>query len=143
MRMFQVMEFHYNLLHKISYKLMSMVAICGGADPNYFSECLGKCELSTLRTIMYPKRDSKDIPLKAHLPYGKIISTPEHADSGYMTLLQTFDYQGLELLLDNIWYQVPNMEDCLVVNIGETMTKMSNGRFKSTIHRVMDIGENR
>ena len=46
-------------------------------------------------------------------------------------------------MLDNKWYQVPPIEDCLVVNVGEYMSRMSNNRFKATIHRVMDIGRNR
>ena len=75
--------------------------------------------------------------------YFSVISTPAHADSGGVTLLQTFGYPGLELMLDNKWYQVPPIEDCLVVNVGEYMSRMSNNRFKATIHRVMDIGRNR
>ena len=46
-------------------------------------------------------------------------------------------------MLDNKWYQVPPIEDCLVVNVGEYMSRMSNNRFKCTIHRVMDIGKDR
>ena len=72
-----------------------------------------------------------------------VISTPAHADSGGITLLQTFGYSGLELMLDDKWYQVPVIEDCLVVNVGEYMSRMSNNRFKATIHRVMDIGQDR
>ena len=71
------------------------------------------------------------------------VSTPAHADTGLITLLQTFDFPGLELELNGIWYQVPNIPDCLVVNIGEVLTIMSNGRFKSTIHRVIDIDKDR
>lgn len=64
-------------------------------------------------------------------------------DSGFLTLLQTFDYRGLEIQLDGRWFAVPPKKGSLVVNLGEQMTEMSNGRFKSTIHRVIDIGEDR
>ena len=57
--------------------------------------------------------------------------------------MQTFGYSGLELMLDDKWYQVPVIDDCLVVNVGEYMSRMSNNRFKATIHRVMDIGQDR
>ena len=60
-----------------------------------------------------------------------------------MTLLQTFDYPGLEILVEGKWYSVPPVKDALVVNLGEQMTKMSNGRFKATVHRVIDIGKDR
>ena len=72
-----------------------------------------------------------------------VILCPAHADSGGITLLQTFGYSGLELMLNDRWYRVPVIEDCLVVNVGEYMSRMSNNRFKATIHRVMDIGQDR
>ena len=137
------MHFHYNLLSEVSTKLLMMIAVAGGAEDDYFDKILPFPHKSTLRSIMYPIRDTKDVPKKAFLPDGKIISTPPHADSGIVTLLQTFDNPGLELKLGDNWYQVPVVEDCLVVNVGEVLTKMSGGRFRSTIHRVMDIGRDR
>ena len=92
-------------------------------------------------TIHIP--DVLSFPCAFYCIYFSVISTPAHADSGGVTLLQTFGYPGLELMLDNKWYQVPPIEDCLVVNVGEYMSRMSNNRFKATIHRVMDIGRNR
>ncbi len=72
-----------------------------------------------------------------------VISTPAHQDSGFLTLLQTFGYPGLEIEVDGTWYQVPSRTGTLVVNLGEQVTAMSNGRFKATIHRVIDVGEDR
>ncbi len=73
-----------------------------------------------------------------------VISTPAHQDSGFLTLLNTFGYPGLEIEVDSVWYRVPPVEpDTLVVNLGEQVTAMSNRRFKATIHRVLDIGEDR
>ena len=71
------------------------------------------------------------------------MSTPPHQDSGFLTLLQTFDFEGLEIQLEGEWYKVPVRKNTLVVNLGENFTEMSNGRFKATIHRVMDIGKER
>ena len=71
------------------------------------------------------------------------ISTPAHQDSGFLTLLQTFEYAGLELELDGSWYSVPCPKGMLVVNVGEQLSAMSNNRFKATIHRVLDIGQDR
>ena len=81
--------------------------------------------------------------LSFFLIHPPVISTPEHQDSGFLTLLQTFDYPGLEILVDSVWYSVPPAKDSLVVNLGEQMTNMSNGRFKATIHRVIDTGADR
>ena len=34
------------------------------------------------------------------------MSTPAHQDSGFLTLLQTFGYPGLEILLGDEWLSV-------------------------------------
>ena len=39
--------------------------------------------------------------------------------------------------------KVPLTRDCLIVNVGEYLSRISNKRFKATIHRVMDIGQDR
>ena len=72
-----------------------------------------------------------------------VISTGAHQDSGFLTLLQTFHFKGLELLLNDEWFAVPPLENAIVVNLGEQMTEMSNGRFKATVHRVIDIQQDR
>ncbi len=64
-------------------------------------------------------------------------------DSGFLTLLQTFGFVGLELELDGVWYAVPPKKGTLVINVGEQLAAMSNNRFKATIHRVLDIGKDR
>lgn len=40
------------------------------------------------------------------------------------------------LTKDGQWVKVPPREDTFVVNIGDFMTRLSNDRFKSTVHRV-------
>ena len=35
-----------------------------------------------------------------------VISTPSHQDSGFLTLLQTFGFPGLEIQLDGEWFSV-------------------------------------
>ena len=92
---------------------------------------------------MYPNREVKDIPKGAFLSDGRTMSTPPHKDSGFLTLLQTFGFPGLELELDGVWYSVPCPKGMLVVNVGEQLSAMSNNRFKATIHRVLDIGQDR
>ena len=67
-------------------------------------------------------------------------------DSGFLTLIQTFGYPGLEIKVRDTWYSYtgpPTEQNTLVVNLGEHMTSMSNGRFKSALHRVIDIGQDR
>ncbi|KAD2394289.1 hypothetical protein E3N88_41266 [Mikania micrantha] len=45
--------------------------------------------------------------------------------------------EGLQVLNDGSWYMVPVIHDALFVNLGDQMQIMSNGIFKSPVHRVV------
>lgn len=123
--------------------LMEMIAEAGGERRDFFHSMFHDgVPLSTHRIIRYPMRVD-NIPPAARLPDGRIISTGAHADSGFLTLLETFGQPGLELLLDGAWRPVPPSPNLIIVNIGEQLARMSRGRFKATIHRVLDIGMDR
>lgn len=136
----------YSLRHVLAAAadtIMQMIAESGGEDKDYFYPMFhGGTPLSTYRIIRYPKRVDA-IPAQARLADGRIIATGAHADSAYLTLLETFGQAGLELQLDGVWRPVPPSPNLLIVNIGEQLARMSRGRFKATIHRVIDIGKDR
>nr|KAG5698625.1 hypothetical protein BaRGS_003139 [Batillaria attramentaria] len=57
-----------------------------------------------------------------------------------VTLLDTFQYPGLQIWReDGQWMEVPVRPNSLVMNIGQTLSAISGGRFKATRHRVRDI----
>ncbi|KAJ7957721.1 2-oxoglutarate (2OG) and Fe(II)-dependent oxygenase superfamily protein [Quillaja saponaria] len=60
-----------------------------------------------------------------------------HTDSGITVLLQDKEVEGLQILIDDKWVNVPTIADALVVNLGDQMQIMSNGIFKSPMHRVV------
>ena len=56
-----------------------------------------------------------------------------------MTLLSTFHYGGLEIRQEGSgWLHVPCRPNSLVMNIGDLLSAMSGGKFKATVHRVID-----
>ena len=44
--------------------------------------------------------------------------TPEHADSGFITILSTFDYEGLQVEIDGQYKSIEPIKNTLVLNIG-------------------------
>jgi isopenicillin N synthase-like dioxygenase len=62
-----------------------------------------------------------------------------HADSGVLTVLhQRGDYEGLQVRTQaGSWANVPVLDDAFVVNIGELMSRWTNGRWPATVHRVV------
>ncbi|MDX1711553.1 MAG: 2-oxoglutarate and iron-dependent oxygenase domain-containing protein [Rhodovibrionaceae bacterium] len=60
-----------------------------------------------------------------------------HYDTNAITILLPGKVGGLEAMRpDGSWMEVPPLDGCFVVNIGNMMACWSGGRFKSTMHRV-------
>ncbi|RZC80878.1 hypothetical protein C5167_043453 [Papaver somniferum] len=61
-----------------------------------------------------------------------------HADGGAITiLLQDPEVEDLQVLKDDQWISVPCMPGALLINVADQVQIMSNGIFKSPIHRVV------
>ncbi|PPD85915.1 hypothetical protein GOBAR_DD17142 [Gossypium barbadense] len=61
-----------------------------------------------------------------------------HTDSSLFTLLYQGGISGLQVYDDDVgWVDVQPVEGALVVNVGDLMHIVSNGRFKSVLHRVV------
>ena len=67
---------------------------------------------------------------------GQYGSAP-HTDFGCITVLAQDDTGGLEVMSpDGRWIGVPPLPGSLVVNVGDMLRRWSNGRLRSTPHRV-------
>ena len=99
---------------------------------------------STFRLIHNPPRDDV-IPEECKLENGDVISVGEHHDTSIMTLLANFDYTGLQVhdRVTGQWVDIVPKPHSLVVNVGIMLEKMVNGKLRSTIHRVVDHGQER
>ncbi|KAF5739065.1 protein SRG1-like isoform X1 [Tripterygium wilfordii] len=70
-----------------------------------------------------------------------VLGLKAHADgSGYTIILQD-EVQGLQVLKDDKWFTVPTMSDALLVLMGDQMEIITNGIFKSPVHRVLANSE--
>jgi isopenicillin N synthase-like dioxygenase len=62
-----------------------------------------------------------------------------HIDGDFMTVLAQAEVPGLELRTsDKKWIQAPALPGTLLVNAGEILRLWSNGRFRATLHRVLN-----
>ncbi|XP_058070830.1 1-aminocyclopropane-1-carboxylate oxidase-like [Magnolia sinica] len=61
-----------------------------------------------------------------------------HTDAGGLILLfQDNQVSGLQLLKDDQWIDVPPMRHSIVINIGDQLEVITNGKYKSVMHRVV------
>ncbi|KAK9232366.1 hypothetical protein WN943_022612 [Citrus x changshan-huyou] len=69
-----------------------------------------------------------------------VLGLKPHSDgTGYTIVLQ--DEEGLQVLKDEQWFTVPKISEAVLVLMGDQMEIMTNGIFKSPVHRVVTSAE--
>ena len=85
----------------------------------------------TLRISHYPPQQSFD---------GEEFGTGPHTDAGFMTFLAQAQVRGLDIQTrDGVWIPAPLMPGMFLVNIGQILSRWTNGLFPSTPHRVVNL----
>ncbi len=84
-----------------------------------------------LRLLHYPPQPPD--------PDGGLYGSAPHTDFGALTLLAQDDVGGLQVMNpDGTWLDAPYRPGTLVVNVGDMLHRMTNGRLLSTPHRVIN-----
>ncbi|XP_042058481.1 1-aminocyclopropane-1-carboxylate oxidase homolog 1-like [Salvia splendens] len=66
------------------------------------------------------------------------IGLMKHSDSGFLTiLLQNQLVSGLQVLYEGRWIDIQPVQGALVINIGDLLQLVSNGKFRSSEHRAI------
>ncbi|XP_074265528.1 codeine O-demethylase-like [Silene latifolia] len=118
---------HVTRMNEVIYKA---VAKCMNLEEDCFLTSQGNKEEITARFSFYPRCPFPD----------KVQGFPRHAD-GTTISINLADTEGLEVLNNDQWYKVPVIPGALFVNIGHLGEVMSNGVFKSAVHRVITNSE--
>ncbi|MEO1550321.1 MAG: 2OG-Fe(II) oxygenase family protein [Pseudomonadota bacterium] len=125
-------EAYASAMTQLGRQLMGLaLQAIGARDPS----ALAAFETPTiwLRLLHYP-------PHPPHAPEDLYGSAP-HKDFGCLTLLAQDDVGGLQVQTPaGQWVDAPPREDAFVVNVGDMLHRMSNGKLLSTPHRVINFG---
>ncbi|KAH9606098.1 hypothetical protein KSS87_019656, partial [Heliosperma pusillum] len=128
------------ILHDFSLRLKMMLdgflkAMAQSLDleENSFSNQHGEGSSISTRFGLYPRCACPD----------RVYGVHPHSDRSTVTiLLQDNDVaDGLHVQKDGQWYKVPVIPGAFFVNIGDFAEVMSNGIFKSAVHRVVTNSE--
>ncbi|PKU75589.1 Gibberellin 20 oxidase 1-B [Dendrobium catenatum] len=112
---------------KLSLSVMELLAISLGVDRSHYREFFADSS-SIIRCNYYPPCQEPE------LTFG----TGPHCDPTSLTiLLQQEGVEGLEVFSGGEWRVVRPVAGALVVNIGDTFMALSNGRYKSCLHRAV------
>lgn len=139
----QTMRDAYEAFHKVAIRVLQLTAIGMGLREDTFDELFMNKPLTTHRIQHYPPWDGAP-PKNAMIEDGKIVTTPVHTDSNFLTLLLTFGFKGLEVMMpDETWVEIKPRPNSIIMNIGDVFSRMLGGKVKATRHRVLDIGIDR
>ncbi|CAN5906596.1 2-oxoglutarate and iron-dependent oxygenase domain-containing protein [soil metagenome] len=122
----------YRALEKAGKEILRALALYLDLDENYFDEKVYYGN-SILRAIHYfPIEDPQSVPADA-------VRAAEHGDINLITLLMGASADGLQVLRrDGKWIPITALPEQIVVNVGDMLSRLTNNKLKSTIHRVVN-----
>jgi len=122
----------YKKLEASGSQILKAIAVYLNLPENYFDDKIHNGN-SILRALHYfPILDPDSLPPDA-------VRAGAHEDINLITLLIGASADGLEVLTrDGSWYAVKAEGEDIVVNVGDMLQRLTNGKLKSTTHRVVN-----
>ena len=91
---------------------------------------------SLMRAIYYPAFTKEQMAAGEEPPQNWASA---HTDIDLGTILPKATEKGLQVFKDGQWLNVVVPEDAFIVNIGDMLQNLTNGLFKSSLHRVVAL----
>ena len=124
----------YAAFDEAGVKILRAVARFLKIDEDYFTDTVRDGN-SVMRLLHYPPVDK---------PTGNHIRAGAHEDINTITLLLGAEEAGLQLQTkDGRWLDVSPKKGELVINIGDMLQRLTNGKLRSTSHRVINPAPDR
>lgn len=122
----------YKKLEAAGSQILKAIAVYLGLDESYFDDKIHNGN-SILRCLHYfPITDPDALPPDA-------VRAGAHEDINLITLLIGASADGLEVLTrDGDWFAIKAEGEDVVVNVGDMLQRLTNGKLKSTTHRVVN-----
>ncbi|KAI7743649.1 hypothetical protein M8C21_023674 [Ambrosia artemisiifolia] len=124
----QTVETYSREIRKLCENLLRFIALSLKLNENVFEEMFG-LSVQAIRMNYYPACPRPDL----------VLGLSPHSDGSALTVLQQGkgNTVGLQILKNDEWVPVQPVENALVVNIGDTIEVLTNGRYKSSEHRAV------
>ncbi|RST31745.1 isopenicillin N synthase family oxygenase [Sphingomonas ginkgonis] len=124
----------YDAFDAAGLKVLAAIARYLGVDEDYFTDTVRDGN-SVMRLLHYPPQAE---------PTGEHIRAGAHEDINTITLLLGAEEAGLQLQTrDGRWLDVSPKPGELVINIGDMLQRLTNGKLRSTSHRVINPAPDR
>nr|AMX81297.1 GA20 [Paeonia lactiflora] len=121
-----VYQSYCEAMKELSLVIMELLAISLGVDRLHYRKYF-KDGSSIMRCNYYPACNEP----------GLTLGTGPQCDPTSITILHQDQVGGLEVFASNKWQGVRPRPDAFVINIGDTFMALSNGKYKSCLHRAV------
>lgn len=111
---------------KLAKTLLGVISESLGLSTEYINDLFGD-HSQLMSCNLYPACPNPELAL----------GLVGHSDPGGITLLMQDDVGGLQVLHQDRWVPVTPISNTLVVNLGDMTQMLSNGKYKSPMHRVV------
>ncbi|WP_412984948.1 isopenicillin N synthase family dioxygenase [Pontimicrobium sp. IMCC45349] len=119
----------YRMLEKTAKYVLRALALHLGIEETYFDNYIHNGN-SILRPIHYPPITNEP---------NDAVRAAAHGDINLITLLMGAQGKGLQVQdNDGVWHDAIAQPDELMINVGDMLSRHSNNKLKSTIHRVVN-----
>ncbi|XP_059450297.1 gibberellin 20 oxidase 1 [Corylus avellana] len=122
----RVYQDYCEAMSTLSLGIMELLGMSLGVSRAHFKEFFEEND-SIMRLNYYPPCQKPDLTL----------GTGPHCDPTSLTILHQDQVGGLQVFVDDEWQSVTPNFNAFVVNIGDTFMALSNGRYKSCLHRAV------
>ena len=125
-----VLEAYHDTMVTVGRRLVEVIAAGLGDEHGEMAASFDP-PTTWLRLLHYP-------PCPPTAPDDLYGSAP-HCDFGFVTILSQDSVGGLQVQsAEGEWLDVPPVDNAFVMNVGEMLHRWSNGRLRSTPHRVIN-----
>ncbi len=125
-----VLERYFTQAHAVAHRVMRACALGLGLPGDAFLKSVTK-PLSRASLTYYPPQPEALGP--------DLFGVAPHTDFGVLTVLRQDEVGGLEVRdRAGDWTPAHPIPGTLVINVGDLLARWSNGRFRSTPHRVIN-----